>query len=48
MTIRNFWLAFFTYVTFFAVMVLCAFLFGRTSTMPGSNLSPEERHVMEI
>lgn len=48
MTIRTFWLAFFTYVAFFAGMVLCAFLFGRTSAMPGSRLTPEERYVMEI
>ena len=48
MTIRNFWLAFFTYVLFFGAMVACAFLFGRTSTMPGGNLTPEERYVMEI
>ncbi len=48
MTIRNFWLAFFTYVLFFGVMVACAFLFGRTSTMPGRNLTAEERYIMEI
>ena len=48
MTIRTFWLAFFTYTAFFAVMVLCAFLFGRTSAMPGRQLTPEERYVMEI
>ena len=48
MTIRNFWFAFFTYVMFFAVMVFCAFLFGRGSMMPGRNLSAEERYVMEI
>ena len=48
MTLRNFWFAFFTYVLFFAAMVLCAFLFGTTSMMPGRNLTAEERYIMEI
>ena len=48
MTIKQFWLGFFTYFAFFAVMVLCAFTFGRTSTMPGNHLTAEERYVMEI
>ncbi len=48
MTIRSFWFAFFTYVTFFAVMILCAFTFGQASTPYGGNLTIEEQYVLMI
>ena len=48
MTIRNFWLAFFTYVTFFAVMVLCAFTFGQASTFDPSGYTEDELFRLDI
>lgn len=51
MTIRNFWIAFATYVSFFAIMVLCAFTFGQVSIAMSNRFSEEElflRDVMKI
>jgi len=48
MTIRNFWLAFFTYVAFFAAMVLCAFTFGQASSFDPSNYSEDELFRLDI
>ncbi|MBQ7301576.1 MAG: hypothetical protein IJW77_17250 [Clostridia bacterium] len=48
MTIRSFWLAFFTYVTFFAVMVLCAFTFGRATTFDASGYTKEELFLLDV
>lgn len=48
MTIRNFWLAFFTYIAFFAVMVLCAFTFGQASTFDPSGYTEDELFRLDI
>ena len=48
MTIRNFWLAFFTYFAFFAVMVLCAFTFGQASTFDPSGFTEDELFRLDI
>lgn len=48
MTIRQFWLAFFTYVAFFAVMVLCAFTFGQASTFDPSGYTADELFRLDI
>lgn len=48
MTIRKFWFGFFLYFSFFAVMVLCAFTFGRASTFDPSGYSKEELFMLEI
>ena len=48
MTIRNFWLAFFTYIAFFAVMVLCAFTFGQASTFDPSGYTEDELFRLDM
>ncbi len=48
MTIRQFWLGFFTYFTFFAVMVLCAFTFGRASSFDPSGYTADELFRMDL
>lgn len=48
MTIRKFWFGFFLYFSFFAVMVLCAFTFGRSSTFDPSGYSKEELYMLDI
>ncbi len=48
MTIRTFWLAFFTYVAFFAVMILCAFTFGQASTFDASGYTEDEIFQLDV
>ncbi len=48
MTIRTFWLAFFTYVAFFAVMILCAFTFGQASTFDPSGYTEDELFRLDV
>ena len=48
MTIRQFWLSFFTYFAFFAVMVLCAFTFGQASTFDPSGFTEDELFRLDI
>ena len=48
MTNRNFWLGFFTYFAFFAVMVLCAFTFGQASTFDPSGFTEDELFRLDI
>ena len=48
MTIRKFWFGFFTYFTLFAAMVLCAFLFGRSTTAGNASGYKEEAFAVRI
>ena len=48
MTIRTFWLGFFAYFGFFAVMVLCAFTFGQASTFDASGFTEDEIFRLDV
>ncbi|MBQ8577331.1 MAG: hypothetical protein IJ449_05105 [Clostridia bacterium] len=48
MTIRKFWLAFFTYFAFFAIMILCAFTFGQASMLDTSGMSEDELFQLDM
>ena len=48
MTLRRFWVHFLIFFAIIFVIVLCAVTFGWKSTLPGDNLSAEERYIFDI
>lgn len=48
MSLRAYWTAFFTYIAFFGIMLLCAFTFGKASMSGTFGMSKDELYLMEV